>query len=105
MLGSDETIYKLYGEQGLAEKRKCGSMGKWIPALNRCAYPGYGGSVEPSPGVDPQPPTPPTPPEPPVAPAEEEIAAEMRKRTKSGRNDVRISPDGVQQMGTNMGPR
>ena len=73
--------------------------------MNRCAYGGYGGSVEPEPGVPPQPPQPPQPPEAPVAPAEEEIAAEMRKRTKSGRNDVRVSPEGVQQIGTNMGPR
>jgi len=105
MLGSDETIYRLYGEEGLRDKRKCGSLGKWIPALNRCAYGGYGGGgvVEPSPGVDPEPPQVPQPPETPVAPAEEEIAAEMRKRAKSGRNDVRVNPDGVQQMGTNMG--
>ena len=105
MLGSDETVYSLYGEEGLRDKRKCGSLGKWIPALNRCAYGGYGGVSDIEPGDMPEAPTPPQPPEAPVAPAEEEIAAEMRKRTKSGRNDVRVSPDGVQQMGTNMGPR
>jgi len=105
MLGSDETIYRLYGEEGLRDKRKCGSIGKWIPALNRCAYPNYISGDEPGPGIDPVPPTPPQPPESPVAPAEEIIAAELRKRTKSGRNDVRVSPDGIQQMGTNMSAR
>ena len=105
MLGSDETIYRLYGEQGLEEKRKCGSLGKWIPALEKCVYPNYGSAYIPNAGEIPVPPQQPEPPESAVGTAEDEIQQERKKRSGMGRDEVRVNANGVQQTGTKMGSR
>ena len=79
MFGSDETVYQLYGEQGLAEKRKCGALGKWIPALNRCAYAHYDRGYTPNPNPAPKPP--PQIPEAPDSDGDEAINNEIKVRT------------------------